>query len=64
MVSHTAGELAEDLQGTSAAPAPAPAPAAGEMDLPARVAALEAQVTKQRRVFQRLLDVLGGGGES
>ena len=31
---------------------------------PARVAALEAQVTKQRRVFQRLLDVLGGGGES
>jgi len=60
MVLHTAGELAEDLQGTSAAPAPA----AGEMDLPARVAALEAQVTKQRRVFQRLLDVLGGGSES
>ena len=57
MVVHTAEELAEDLQTT------APVPAAGGTDLAQRVAALEAQVARQRRVFRRLMDVLGGAGE-
>jgi putative secretion ATPase (PEP-CTERM system associated) len=60
MVLHTAEELAEDLEGlpaaqTAAAAAPPP-------DLLHRVAALETQIARQKRVFQRLMDVLGGGG--
>ena len=60
MVLHTAGELAEDLEGQPAAPAAADTP---PPDLRSRVEALEAQMARQRRVFQRLMDVLGGGGE-
>jgi putative secretion ATPase (PEP-CTERM system associated) len=62
MVLHTAGELAEDLEGLPAAPVTATAGA--PRDLLHRVEALEAQVTRQKRVFQRLMDVLGGAGES
>ncbi|MDR3663296.1 MAG: XrtA-associated ATPase [Mycobacterium sp.] len=62
MVLHTAGELAEDLEGLPAAPVTAAAGA--PRDLLHRVEALEAQVTRQKRVFQRLMDVLGGVGES
>ncbi|MDR3415935.1 MAG: XrtA-associated ATPase [Nevskia sp.] len=61
MVLHTAEELAEDLHGQPAAPAAADAP---QPDLLHRLEALEAQVARQKRVFQRLIDVLGGGGES
>ena len=32
-------------------------------DLLHRVAALETQIARQKRVFQRLMDVLGGAGE-
>jgi putative secretion ATPase (PEP-CTERM system associated) len=62
MVLHTAEELAEDLEGLPAAPVAAAASTPG--DLLHRVEALEAQVTRQKRVFQRLMDVLGGAGES
>ena len=34
-----------------------------EADLLHRVAALETQIARQKRVFQRLMDVLGGAGE-
>ena len=61
MVLHTAEELAEDLEGLPAAPAAAAAEAPA--DLLHRVAALETQVARQKRVFQRLMDVLGGAGE-
>jgi hypothetical protein len=71
MVVHTAEELAEDLEGPAvqaAAPPSASAPAAaGEpgdgADLLHRVATLEMQVARQRRVFRRLMDVLGGAGD-
>jgi phage shock protein A len=62
MVLHTAAELAEDLEGLPAAQAAAAA--AAPADLRGRVAALETQIAKQKRVFQRLMDVLGGTGES
>ena len=61
MVLHTAEELAEDLEGLPAAPAAAAAEAPA--DLLHRVVALETQIARQKRVFQRLMDVLGGGGE-
>jgi uncharacterized protein YceH (UPF0502 family) len=62
MVLHTAAEVAEDLEGLPAAQAAAAA--AAPADLRGRVAALETQIAKQKRVFQRLMDVLGGTGES
>ena len=64
MVRHTAEELAGDLQGADPQGAPAAAPEArAPADLQARVSTLEAQVARQQRVFQRLMDVLGGTGE-
>ena len=54
MVGDTAGELAEDLQGASVAPTAADAP-----DLLRRVAALEAQMARRERLFQRLIDLFG-----
>jgi putative secretion ATPase (PEP-CTERM system associated) len=61
MVLHTAEELAEDLEGLPAVQAAAATEAPA--DLLHRVAALETQIARQKRVFQRLMDVLGGAGE-
>jgi general secretion pathway protein A len=61
MVGDTAEELAEDLQGASAAVAPA-STAAGEPDLLRRIEALEAQMARREQVFQRLMDMFSNSG--
>jgi general secretion pathway protein A len=64
MVADTAAELARDLEGSmipTAALGAEPESVPGEASLAHRVAALEVQMARRERVFQRLIDLLGRG---
>ena len=62
MVTDTAGELAEDLEGTPAAGGSGREPGRDGPDLLRRIEALEAQMARRERVFQRLMEMFAAAG--
>jgi putative secretion ATPase (PEP-CTERM system associated) len=68
MVGNTAEELSEDLEGVPAArlaemsPLPGMSHPAAGSELLRRIEALEEQMARRERVFQRLMDIFGAGG--